>query len=315
MKTVKNKKNTGLEKNKLTDDMPFFIKIISYLGTSLLALFCIIPLWLTLSISFTEEKTLGYYGYKFIPKVFSLDAYEYVVKNGSQIWHSYGVTLIVTVTGVVVGVLLMSMFAYAVTRSSFPWKNTFSFFVYFTMLFHGGIVASYIVNTTLYHLRDTIWILIITGCVSAYNIMIMRTYMRTAIPEEVIESAKIDGAGEFMCYYKFALPMAVPMLATIALFMTVAYWNNWNTALLYIIKRNDLIPIQLLLKRIENNMEFLAKSESTMSSMDYNEMADEFPTESFRMALTMMVAMPMIIAYPFFQKFFVKGVTVGAVKG
>lgn len=310
IKFCKTKKD--LEHNKFLNDMPIAVKIVSYFFTTLLAVMCILPIWLTVSISVTDEKILGQYGYSFIPRAFSFEAYEYVIKNGSQIWHSYGVTLLVTISGVIVGLFLMSLFAYAVTRKEFPWKNQFGFFVYFTMLFHGGVVSSYIVNTTLFHLRDTIWILILVGMVSAYNLMIMRTYMRTAIPSEVIEAAKIDGAGEFMCYYKIAIPMAVPMLATIGLFMTVSYWNNWNTSLLYIVERNDLVPIQLMLKRIENNIDFLSKNETELALMGVE---DQFPMESFRMALTMMVALPMLVAYPFFQKFFIKGVTVGAVKG
>lgn len=311
-KELKKRNNTKLD--RLKEDIPIAVKIISYVIMTLLSFTCIVPLWLTISISFTDEEVLGLNGYSFFPDKFSLDAYKYVIENGKDIFQSFGVTVFITIVGVFVGLFLMSMFAYAVTRKDFPWKNQFGFFVYFTMLFHGGMVSSYIINTTVFHLRDTIWILIISGMVSAYNLMIMRTYMRTSIPDEVIESAKIDGAGEFTCFYKFALPMAVPMLATIALFMTVAYWNNWSTGLLYIVKRNDLVPIQLMLKRIENNIAFIANNEAAMAT-DIEAYEKNFPMESFRMALTMMVALPMLVVYPFFQKYFVKGVTVGAVKG
>jgi len=304
-----------LKKNKLQDDMPLSIKIIAYICTTFLSITCILPLLICLSSSFTSEEALGRYGYQLIPKEISFEAYDYIFRNGAQIWQSYGVTLVITIAGVLLGLFVMSMFSYAVTRPAFPWKNQFGFFVYFTMLFSGGMVASYIVNTTMYHLRDTVWILILTGSVGAYNILLMRTYFRTSIPPEVIESAEIDGAGSFRCYFQFALPMAVPMLATIALFMTVGYWNNWNTAMLYIVERNDLVPIQLFLKRIENNINFLAEAEQNMSSMDLEEARKSVPAESFRMALTMMVALPMLVSYPFFQKYFINGITVGAVKG
>ena len=300
---------------ELTDDMPVLIKAIAYIATTGLALSCIIPLLLCLSISFTDEETLGFYGYKFIPLKFSTQAYQYIFENGSQIWRAYGVTLVVMITGIIIGLLIMSLFAYAVTRPNFPWKNQFSFFSYFTMLFNGGMVSSYIINTTVYHLRDTIWILILTGCVSAYNIILMRTYMKNSIPNEILESAAVDGASETRRFFQFALPMSVPMLATIALFMAVGYWNNWNTGMLYIIKNTNLSPIQLVLKRIENNIDFLARAEQNMSGSDLEQIRQTVPSESFRMALTIMVALPMVVSYPFFQRFFISGITVGAVKG
>ena len=301
--------------NKLKDDMPIAVKIIAYVCTTMFSISCIIPLWLCISSSFTSEEALGRYGYRLIPSEFSTEAYSYIIKNGAQVWQGFGVTIFITITGVLLGLFVMSMFSYAITRPSFPWKNQFGFFSYFTMLFSGGLVASYMVNTTIYGLRDTIWILILTGSVSAYNILLMRTYMRTSIPHEVIESAEIDGAGAFQCYFTIALPMAVPMLATIALFMTVGYWNNWNTGMLYLVQRNDLAPIQLVLKRIENNIQFIAQAEQNMSSIDSNQVQKTIPAEAFRMALTVMVALPMLVSYPFFQKFFINGITVGAVKG
>jgi len=301
--------------NSLQDDMPIYLKTFAYIITTLFAICCILPVLLTLSVSFTDDKVLGLYGYSFIPKKFSIDAYYYILENGMQIWRSYGVTILITVLGVLLGLIAMTMFAYAITRPSFPWKNQFGIFSYFTMLFNGGMVATYIVNTQLYNLKDNIWVLILTGAVGAYNILLMRTYMRTSIPEQVLESARIDGANEFRCFIQFAVPMAVPMIATIALFMVVSYWNNWNTGMLYLVKRNDLAPIQLVLKRIENNINFLAAAEGTMSGMDLEQMKRNVPTESFRMAVTMMAAAPMIIVYPFFQRFFVKGITIGAVKG
>lgn len=301
--------------NKLKDDMPMAVKLIAYVCTTLFSITCIIPLLLCISSSFTSEEALGRYGYRLIPPEFSTEAYSYIIKNGSQIWQAYGITIFVTVTGVLFGLFVMSMFSYAITRPSFPWKNQFGFFSYFTMLFSGGLVASYMVNTTIYGLRDTIWILILSGSVGAYNILLMRTYMRTSIPHEVIESAEIDGAGAFKCYFIIALPMAVPMLATIALFMTVGYWNNWNTGMLYLIQRNDLAPIQLVLKRIENNIQYMSQAEQNMSSLDFEQAQKAIPAEAFRMALTVMVALPMLVSYPFFQKFFINGITVGAVKG
>lgn len=309
-------KNHKIANNKdVRDDMPVVIKVVAYITTTFFALACLIPFLLCLSASVTEEVTLATYGYQLIPKKISLAAYQYILDSGDQVWRAYGVTLIVTATGTLLGLLVMSLFAYAVTRPSFPWKNQFALFSYFTMLFQGGMVSAYIINTRLYHLGDTIWILILNGCVSAYYILLMRTYMSNSIPSEIFESAKMDGAGEIRCYWQFALPMSKPTLATIGLFSVVKYWNDWNTGHLYLIKRNDLAPIQLVLKRIENMAEFLNSAEGQMSQVDYDEMLEALPTESFKMALVVMVALPMIIFYPFLQRFLVKGVTVGAVKG
>lgn len=308
-------KNMKYKRNKdIRDDMPLVIKVSAYVFTTLLSVACLVPFLLCISASLTEEVTLATYGYRLIPKKFSTAAYQYILESGGQVWNGFRVTLIVCVSSVSLGLLMMSLFAYAVTRPSFPWKNQFAFFSYFTMLFSGGMVSSYIVKTRLYNLGDTIWVLILTGCVGAYNILLMRTYMRTSIPVEIFESAKIDGAGEVRCYWQFAIPMSKPMLATIGLFLTVSHWNSWNTAHLYLVKRNDLAPIQLVLKKIEHMQEYLNSAEVQMTQ-SIDEVLEAMPTESFKMALVTIVALPMLIAYPFFQRFFVKGITVGSVKG
>jgi len=177
------------------------------------------------------------------------------------------------------------------------------------------MVSTYIIFTSVYHLRDTIWALILPCCCSATYILILRTYMSTSIPPAVLESARIDGAKEFTCYWKIVLPMAVPSIATIALFLAVNYWNNWNNAFLYILMRTDLMPIQLLLKRIENEIQFLANNVEGLSASEALAIRESIPGETVKMALVVLVVMPIIIAFPFFQKFFVKGITIGAVKG
>ena len=309
------KKFNFTKHKNIQDDMPIAIKIVAFIATTFLSVASVVPLLLCLSASLTDEMALATYGYKLIPSKFSTAAYEYILESGRQVWRGFGVSLVTTAAGVCLGLLLMSLFAYAVTRPSFPWKNQFSFFSYFTMLFSGGMVSSYIINTNYYHLRDTIWILILSGSVGAYNILLMRTYMRSSIPTEIFESAKMDGAGDVRCYWQFALPMSKPMLATIGLFLTVGHWNNWNTGHLYLIRRNDLSPIMLVLKRIENMADYLSQAESQMSQSALDDAMAALPTESFKMALVVTVALPMIIAYPFFQKFLVKGITVGSVKG
>ncbi|MFA7636492.1 MAG: carbohydrate ABC transporter permease [Monoglobales bacterium] len=308
--------NTKRKKKKdLTADIPILVKIFSIIFTTGLSALCIIPMWLTLSISFTDEFSLAADGYGFIPKVFSTKSYEYIFENGSMVWRAYGVTVLITVVGTILTLAVVSMFAYAISRQSFPWGYQLSFFAYFTTLFSGGMVSSYIVNTTMYNLRDNPLILILAGAVGAMNILIVRTYMRTSIPDSVIESAKIDGASEFRCFYQIVLPMAVPVLATIGLMRAVSLWNDWNTSYLYMPTNNAWAPIQLVLKKIEKNIEYLATNANNMTPEELERMQREMPSDGFRMGLTMMVAMPLVIAYPFFQKYFVKGITVGAVKG
>lgn len=295
-------------------DIPMWVKLVGYVITTLISVTTLVPLLLTLSVSLTEDTSLALYGYKLIPKQFSLEAYRYIFENGSRIWQSYGVTVVVTVCGTFIGLICMSLFAYAVTRTSFPWGTQLLFYVFFCMLFNGGMVPTYMVVANLLHLRDTIWALILPGCMSSMYIMILKTYMRNSIPPAVVESAKIDGAGEYHCFFSIVLPMAVPVLATIALFLAIYFWNGWYNAFLYVVKNEKIVPIQLLLKRFENDMEFLANS-SEISFQEAEQMRRSLPVESAKMALVVMVAAPILIAFPFFQRFFVKGITVGAVKG
>ncbi len=296
-------------------DVPVLVKTICYIITTLFSLSTLIPLLLTVSVSFTDNMTLALNGYELIPDKWSLDAYAYLAKTGDQIINSYCVSISTLVVGTLIGIFSMTLFCYAVTRREFDKvSDKLVFFVYFTMLFNGGTVATYIVVSTILKLRDTFWVLVIPGSISAMYIIIIRTYMKTSIPESVVESAKLDGAGDFMCYFRIVLPMCVPVIATIMLFLSVNYWNSWYNAFLYIVK-SDYVPLQLLLKRIEKDIAFLQDSASGISQIEAEELRKGLPTESFQMALVVLVAGPILIAYPFFQKYFVKGVTVGSVKG
>lgn len=299
----------------LSTQVPIIVKIISYIFTTGLSVACVVPMWLCLSISFTDEGVLARYGYNFWPRVFSTKSYEYLLENLSEILQSYGVTIIVTILGTVITILVTAMFAYAISRKSFPWRYPLAFFAYFTTLFSGGMVSQYLINTTIYGLLDNPIILFLYGSIGAMNILIVRTYINTSVPDAVIESAKIDGAGELKIFFKIVLPMSVPVLATIGLFRAVSLWNDWNTSYLYIQNNLDWAPLQLMLKKIEKNIEYLANNYENLTQEQIEQMRKEAPSDGFRMALTMMVSMPLVIAYPFFQKYFVKGLTVGAVKG
>lgn len=314
-----------LEKNKMRKrinvddgalaDVPVWVKIVCYVITTGLALTTLIPLLLTVSVSFTDNTALALNGYRLIPEKWSLDAYAYIAKTGEQIINSYAVSISTLIVGTILGILAMTAFCYAITRNEFgAASDKLVFFVYFTMLFNGGTVATYIIISTVLNLRDTFWVLVIPGCISAMYIIIIRTYMKTSIPEAVVESAKLDGAGDFTCYFRIVLPMCIPVIATIMLFLSVNYWNSWYNAFLYIVK-SDFVPLQLLLKRIEKDISFLQNSASGISEIEAAELRKSLPTESFQMALVVLVAGPILIAYPFFQKYFIKGVTVGSVKG
>lgn len=217
----------------------------------------------------------------------------------------------VTVVGTIISLLFMSFYAYAVSRKSFKYRNFFAFFAFFTMLFNGGLVPTYIVVTQLMGLKDTVWALILPLAVNAFYIMILRTFYSTSVPDAIIESGKIDGAGEFRIFLKLVLPLSLPGLATIGLFSTLGYWNDWFNALLYIDNPN-LVPLQSMLMRIETSMQFIMQNASN-SSLSL-EALRSLPQDTSRMAMVVLATLPIIFAYPFFQRYFISGLTIGAVK-
>ena len=296
-----------LKRKSMLRPVPRHVTAIGYTIATLFALSTIFPLLLVISSSFSSQDAIIDYGYGLWPKEFSLEGYNYIWKNINQILNAYGITIGVTVCGTLYGLTIMFMYAYVLSRPSFPWKT-------FTTLFSGGMLANYLVITTMYHLQDTFWVLFVPLGVSCMHIVIMRTYMTTNIPNEVIESAQIDGASEFTCLIKIIIPMAVPVIATIALFLVVMFWNEWMKSFLYIFQNKQLVPIQLLIKRIEDDIKYLASNANALGSAAM-EMQSTVPVDSFRMGLVIIAILPMLIAYPFFQKYFMTGLTIGSVKG
>lgn len=278
----------------------------------LLAASCIIPFIFVVMISLTSEQSLQQYGYSFWPKEWSLAAYEYIFSSSSQILRAYGVTIVVTVSGVLLGLSIMTMYAYALSRKSFAYRGFFTKVIFIPMLFSGGMVASYLVVVNFLGLKDSLLALILPICVSSFNIIILRTFFKTTIPDSIIESAKIDGASEWKLFLKIVLPISLPGIATVGLFLTLAYWNDWFNAMLYM-DDNAKIPLQYLLVRIETSMEFLVANASTMGT-NAIEAAAKMPKDTAKMAIVVITTLPIIVAYPFFQKYFVSGLTVGAVK-
>lgn len=277
----------------------------------LFAFICVFPFLFVTIISFTDESTLALNGYRVFPEKLSVEAYKYIFQTGDQLLRSYGVTIFVTVAGTLISLVLTTLFAYAISRRSFKYRNFFAFFAFFTMLFNGGLVPTYIVATQLLGLKNSIWALILPLLVNAFYIMILRTFFATMVPGAIIESGKIDGAGEFGIFLKLVLPLSLPGIATIALFNTLGYWNDWFNALLYI-ERADLVPLQSMLMRIESSMQFiLQNSQNTSLNMG---IIKDMPQDTSRMAMVVLATGPIIFAYPFFQRYFIQGLTIGAVK-
>lgn len=279
---------------------------------TLLVIIAMLPIALIVIASFTDESALIANGYSFTPTKWSFDAYYYMIKQGTIILRSYGVSFFVTVFGTSVSVLLTTMLAYPMSRKSFKYRNVLAFFVFFTMLFNGGIVPSYIMWTRFFHIKDTIWALIVPNyLISAFNVILVKNYFQNSVPDSLIEAAQIDGASEFKIFIRIMLPLAVPTVATISLFTGIAYWNDWTNGLYYI---NDekLFSIQQLLMKIMNNIQAL-RSNTNASLLGTGSV--DLPSTSVRMAMAVIGILPIAAIYPFVQKYLVKGVVVGAVKG
>lgn len=277
-----------------------------------LSILSILPFLFVTIISFTSEDALRRNGYKLIPEEWSLYAYRYLFKSGGQMLRSYGVTIMVTVLGTIIGLLLISTYAYVLSRRSFAYKKFFTMVAFIPMLFSGGMVSGYLVMTKLLGLKNTIWALILPLCMNTFYVIVLRTFFKNSVPEAVVESAKIDGASEFRLFFKIVVPMSLPGMATIALFLTLGYWNDWFNAMLYIDK-NSLIPLQYLLMRVENAMEFIINNSTKLGTAGIDA-AKAMPKESAKMAMVFLSTAPIVFAYPFFQKYFISGLTIGAVK-
>ncbi|OGO80137.1 MAG: sugar ABC transporter permease [Clostridiales bacterium GWC2_40_7] len=277
---------------------------------ALVSCVCIIPFLLLFISSITDEAAILKYGYSFFPQKFSPYAYDYLMINAYSILRAYGITVIIAIVGTSVSLLLMSLLAYPLSRKDMPHKRLWTFFVFFTMLFNGGLVATYLVYTQLFHMKNTIFALIIPVLLMrAFYVLLIRTFFITSIPDSIIEAAHIDGAGEWLIFYRIVLPVSIPVLATVGLFQTVNYWNDWFNGMIYITD-SRLYSIQNLLNRILLDIQFL-----TTNQLGGSYDMQNIPQESVRMALAVIGIVPILAAYPFFQKYFVKGLTIGAVKG
>lgn len=272
----------------------------------------VIPLVSILSISLSKETDLGAYGYRLIPKQIDWQAYRYIFDNPVVILDAYKVTIIMTVVGTLLSVLIISMCAYALSRSDFKYKRIITFYLFFTMLFNGGLVPYYILMTKGLHLQDTYAALILPLMGSIFYIFLMRTFFQQ-LPKSLIESATIDGAGEWRIYVRMIIPLSTPVLATVGLLQALAYWNSWYQGLLFIGK-HEMYPLQYLLQIMMRNIQEILKNMQDNVPVS-NGMLALIPTESTRMAMCILAIGPMMFIFPFFQKYFAKGLTVGSVKG
>lgn len=276
---------------------------------SVLCLAIIFPFWLLLSASFSDAATITAKGYQVWPKPIDFSAYKYVFENPGQILRAYGVTFVFSVISMVLSVVLMAMVAYPLSRDGLKGRGVINFYLYFTMLFSGGLVPTYLVIAKGLHLNDTIWVYILPSLISPWYVFMMRTFFK-GIPGEIIESSTIDGASEYRIFVQMILPLSKPVLATVALFMFLGKWNDWNTALIYITKP-ELYSLQYLLQKIMEDINILKQNEMASGMMSM----EDIPSETVRMAMAVVVAGPALLIFPFFQKYFVKGLTVGSVKG
>jgi putative aldouronate transport system permease protein len=271
---------------------------------------CIFPFLLLFIASFSSEQSIISNGYSLFPSEFSLEAYKYLWSNFDSIGRSYGITVVITAVGTSAGLLISALLAYPLSRVDMPLKNSLSFIVFFTMLFNGGLVPTYLIYTEVFHIKNTLWALIIPGLLTnGFFILLIRTFFRTSIPKEIIESAYIDGATEFKIFFRIVMPLSLPILATIGLMLGIGYWNDWFNGLIYITD-SKLFSLQNLLNRMLQNIQFLQQT-----NLDGRGQTANLPTNSVRMAMAVIGIVPILLLYPFFQKFFVKGLTIGAVKG
>ncbi|OPH46577.1 sugar ABC transporter permease [Paenibacillus ferrarius] len=281
--------------------------VIAVTIVSFFAIVCLLPFVLVLSGSFSDESQVAINGYKLFPQEFSLQAYKVVFSNlGDTIGNAYLVTIYVTLVGTVVGLLLTSMSGYVLSRTDFKHRDKAAFFIYFTTLFSGGLIPSYLVNTTFLHLNHSLWAVILPGLLGPFNIFLFRNYIK-GIPHSLVESARIDGAGDFRVYWQIIIPLCKPVSATVGLFLSLGYWNNWFGYSLYLISDKDKWGLQYLLYRMLARM--------TDAVKDSQIVMDALPSETMKLATAMLVTGPVLLFYPFAQRYFVSGLTIGGVKG
>jgi putative aldouronate transport system permease protein len=294
----------------------------------ILAALCVVPFLLVISISFSSEQSIRDFGYQFIPRVladratgatasgWSVEGYAYLYQQRDMMLRAFGMSVLVTALGTALGVVLNSTMGYILSRKDYKAHNFFVWFVFIPMIFGGGLVSSYYINSQFLGLKNTMWALILPLAVSSYNAILCKTFFKATIPDSIIESAVIDGASQWTIYFRMILPLSLPVLATIALFMSFGYWNDWYQAMLYLDSGAGarLYTLQAFLNRLLSDINYLAQNAAKLG-VSQAELMRNMPKEAARMAIVVVATVPIAVAYPFFQRYFVSGLTVGSVKG
>jgi len=302
-----------MRKSSSTDSLTFGWNITLNIIIAAYTLLCILPFLLVVIVSFTTESSIRQKGYSFFPTALSLTAYESLFANTQSIMRVYFISIFTTVIGTILSVIIMAMYAYPISRNSFRYRNHFTFLIFFTLLFGGGLVPWYIVCTQVLHLKNTVWALIVPYLFNSFYVIIMKTFFKANIHEAIIESAKLDGASEIRIFRAIVLPLSLPVLASIGLFTSINYWNDWWLST--ILQSNTTwINLQYAMYRVLLNATYLAQLGGVGRGNTQSELA-KMPTETVRMAMCAFAMGPIILAYPFFQKYFVKGLTIGSIKG
>lgn len=302
----KNKRKKELNRIKKPTNILFNLIFI------IISLICIIPFVFVFIISISSEASIAQNGYQFIPTELSISAYEFLWNEKDVIMNAFGVSALVTIAGTLLGVIFTTALGYVLSRPQYKLKGFFTWVVFIPMIFNGGMVASYVVNANILNLKNSIWALILPLLVSSFNVVICKTFFKTTVPDSIIESAKIDGASQLNIFGRIVIPISKPVFATIGLFLTFAFWNDWFQSSLYI-TNSRLTSLQALLNNIQKNIEYLANNPS--AGLSIQQYVNSMPTEGVRMAIAVVIVLPIACAYPFFQKYFVTGLTIGAVKG
>ena len=290
------------------------VQIIGHFIMILLSLCAFLPMALLVLASFTSNEALVRDGYSFFPREWSTEAYSYIFSSSGTVLRAYMLSFIVTALGTAMSVILTVALAYPLSKKNLPGRGVLTFFVVFTMLFNGGLVPTYMNYTNVFGIKNTIWALIVPNLLmNAFNMLMVKSYFVSSLPNEILEAAYIDGASEFKTFTRIALPLAKPIIATVALFSGIAYWNDWNNGYVYLTKRVDLYTIQNLLNRMIQNIQFLNQGLSSTPNLDAGLIS--MPSVSVRMAIAVVGVLPILLIYPFVQKNFVKGITLGGVKG
>lgn len=277
-------------------------------------IFIILPFVLLLMSSLTEENVLLTKGYGFFPEKFSLEAYKYIFRSGDKILSAYGHTILYTVVGTAVNILITALFAYPLSLKNLPGRKGWNFYVFFTMLFSGGLIPSYMMWSSTFHIKDTVWAQIVPSLLmSAMNVLLVRTYFSTSIPDALFEAAQIDGASQLKIFRSIVIPLGKPILVTVGTFSGLAYWNDWTNGLYYISKATNLFGIQNLLNRMVSDLQFLSQNSSTLST-DATQLLAKTPTTGVQMAIAFVAILPILLLFPFLQKYYSKGISLGAVK-